>query len=195
MDENLRKEVLTEEAERVLEEDRMTVTGRKIGYVPRAAENETAVIENQGNLGTAPLTEPDELAEPEEVPLLTYAKSPCFGDCDVYRLDVMPDGRMTLEVELGFSRPGTYVQTLTAFDRMDLMGSLDSLRGVAYEPVYPTDPEAIPDDGSYTAVTLPGEDGEARSITVYYDAPEELDRFMRRVRQLIEDQAWSPRPR
>jgi hypothetical protein len=171
--------------------------GRRPGYVPRVAENETAIIENQGSVGTAPLTEEqtgpevDEEARPVMEPLLTVVKSPCFGDCDVYRYEVFPDGRMLLDVEAGLRRPGMYEQQMSVFDREDLVKSLDSLRQQSYAPVYPEDPDAIPDDGSYTLISYPGQDGETESITVYYDAPEEVRRFIRRMQTLIEAQAWS----
>jgi hypothetical protein len=173
-------------------EEMGTPTGRKSGYVPRVAENETALIENQGSLGAAPITDTDGVPLPEDAPVLTVIKSPCFGDCDVYRLDVLQDGRMVLEVENGLLRPGTYVQTLSSFDRRDLMTALDSLGTNDYATVYPTDPADIPDDGSYTTLTLPNEEGEPRSVTVYYGAPLELDAFLRRIGQLIDEQAWTP---
>nr|WP_256534192.1 DUF6438 domain-containing protein [Lewinella sp. JB7] len=156
-------------------------------------DNETARIENQANVGTAPLAPADDDAARKEAPLFSFSKSACYGDCDVYTLEVRPDGNMLLNVSNGLMGKGAYERQLDDFAKRDLLTVVDSLRNTVFEPLYPVDDE-VPTDLQFTRLVLPDADGRPRSVTVYYGAPHALNRFIERLETLVDAEIWRSLP-
>lgn len=167
----------------------------------KVANNETAVIENQGNVGQVPLTgraETQAAAEDAEATLITFRKSPCYGDCEVYTFDLRADGYANLDVESGPVAAGRYHRQLYDVDYDELNGDLAELRGMAFADLYPEEDE-IPTDVPFREITLPDADGTPRTVRVYGDAPPALKEFMDRLEIFISEQDWerdaAPGPR
>ena len=157
---------------------------------PATETNETAEIERQGSLGEAPLGGQPKPLVPGANTEMQLTTGSCFGVCDVYTLQLNEDGRATLQVVNGLQGPGTYQLELNeaALDR--LRNRMEALSELDLALQYPTDPEAeLPVDAQVTTVTVPDAAGELRTITVYYDAPPALDRFIQEVQAFVEDAA------
>ena len=151
--------------------------------------NETANIERQGSLGEAPL---DGGVQKDIVPgkntRMQLSKSACFGDCDVYTLQILRDNRVMLDVTNGLQGPGTYALDLSGVAARDLAAAMERLMREDFAFQYPDDPDAaLPVDAQITRVTLPDANDELRTITVYYDAPPALQRFIDQVQAYVED--------
>lgn len=156
------------------------------------SNNGTANIEHQGNLGQAPLGNDETVSVPARSPIMTYKKSACYGDCDVYTLEVLPDNLMLLNVSNGSLNSGAYERELDPFKARELLGALDSLRSESFLDTYPSDGE-IPADAQFTSIVIPDKEDNLRSITVYYDAPPALKLFMSRIDDLVANEIWKPR--
>ncbi|NJB87605.1 hypothetical protein GGR26_003389 [Lewinella marina] len=168
---------------------------------PPIESNETAEIENQASLGQAPLAEPgyreEAAADNTEVPLFSFRKSNCYGDCEAYTFDLKSGGMTSLLVDQGEIAQGLYNRQLYSVDYAELNRSIDSLRQLDLAPVYPVG-EEIPADIPYRQLILPDGEGKPREVKVYYEAPPALERFMDRLEVLIGEQAWeraTPQPR
>ena len=155
--------------------------------------NRTATIENQGNLGQAPLNGRRETAEeppvPEEPVAFSFRKSNCYGDCEAYTFDLRSGGLTSLVVDKGEIARGLYKRQLFSVDYDQLNNEIDSLSGLDLAPLYPVG-EEFPDDIPFREVTLFDGEQEPRVIRVYYGAPPALERFMDRLELLIEEQSW-----
>ena len=162
---------------------------------PRPSEetNGTANIENQGNVGQAPLASDDAADAVAASPLMTMTRSACYGDCDSYTLEMRPEGELDLRVGNGLMGEGQYTRRLDPFATRELMGAIDSLRATYLHELYPLEEEP-PADAQFTRLALPDKEGNLRSVTVYYAAPAALDRFIARIETLIDTEIWKPRP-
>ena len=159
--------------------------------VPREASNQSATIENQGSVGQVSLggDRPSGLGEGSDTPYFTYEKSVCYGDCEAYTFSLRDGGLSSLLVNEGALAAGLYERELYSVDYDHLNSSLDSLRGMELQPLYPVDQE-IPTDIPYRRITLPDADGTPREVKVYFGAPPALERFMDRLELLISEQSW-----
>ncbi len=150
--------------------------------------NETAQIERQGSVGEAPLGGPQKGIVPGKDTRMQLSKSACFGICDVYTLQLLHDNRAVLDVTNGLQGPGTYDLTFDGVAARDLGKAIEALKKQDLALQYPDDPDAaLPVDVQITRVTLPDAAGELRTITVYYDAPPALQRFIDEVQAYVED--------
>ena len=159
---------------------------------PRIESNETAEIENQASVGQAPLTESEPSTGTDDrdtPPELVFQKSNCYGDCEAYTFSLQSGGMTSLLVDKGEVAQGLYNRQLYSVDYDDLNNSIDSLRELTLEPVYPVN-EEIPTDIPYRLITLPDGNGYPRNIKVYSGAPPALERFMDRLELLISEQSW-----
>ena len=158
---------------------------------PQIESNETAEIENQASVGQAPLTDPDVVTPPEQEnpAILTFQKSNCYGDCEAYTFNLQTGGMTSLLVDQGEIAQGLYNRQLYSVDYERLNNSIDSLRSVDLEPLYPVR-EEVPTDIPYRLITLPDENGFPRNIKVYSGAPPALERFLDRLELLIGEQSW-----
>ncbi len=166
----------------------------KVSVIKPATEtNETANIENQGAVGSLPLTDDETAESPAELPTVTLSKSACYGNCAVYALSYLPSGVLMLNVTSGLMGPGTYRSELSTLDQRDFTLALDSLRDTEFAPLYPVE-EELPADIPFTRLIVPDEEDGGRTITVYFDAPAALQRFMDRMEALVEDSNWKLMP-
>ncbi|MBB4078554.1 hypothetical protein GGR28_001167 [Lewinella aquimaris] len=136
---------------------------------------------------------PSETAVAEVAPVMEFFKSACYGDCDVYTLRVMPDGLLLLSVRNGLMGKGTYQRELDGFAARELSAGIDSLRTLTFAPLYPEEDE-LPTDLQFTRLMLPDVEGRPRTVTVYYDAPAALRRFIDRVETLVDNEIWRSLP-
>lgn len=157
----------------------------------KESDNTTANIENQGNLGQAPIGADETESALRKAPIMTYKKSACYGDCDVYTLEVLPDDLMLLNVSNGSRASGAYERELDPFKARELMGALDSLRSEDFLDMYPSEGNP-PADVQFTQIVIPDMDDNLRSITVYYGAPPALKQFMNRIDELVANEIWKP---
>ncbi|CAH0999665.1 hypothetical protein LEM8419_00965 [Neolewinella maritima] len=150
--------------------------------------NGTANIERQGSVGEAPLGGAQKDILPDANTRMQLTKGACFGDCDVYTLQLLRDNRVVLSVTNGLQGPGTYELDLSGVAARDLASSLESLRQEDLALQYPDDPDAaLPVDAQVTRLTLPDANDELRTITIYYDAPPALAQFVEQVQAFVED--------
>ena len=161
---------------------------------PATQPNETAIIENQGNIGRVPLNndDPADPALPVAAPLMTFSKSACYGDCAAYTLQLLPGNLLVLDVSNGLMGEGSYQRQLDNFKARELAATIDSLRSVSFLEFYPTEEEP-PTDLQFTRLALPDKEDNLRSVTVYYDAPPALERFIDRIEALVATEIWKPR--
>ncbi|PPK88881.1 hypothetical protein CLV84_1855 [Neolewinella xylanilytica] len=159
---------------------------------PQIETNETAEIENQASLGQAPIAElgyREEVAEDANAPELIFQKSTCYGDCEAYTFSLQSGGMTSLLVDKGEVAQGLYNRQLYSVDYEDLNNSIDSLRQLTFDPVYPVEAE-VPTDIPYRLLTIPDQNGYPRNIKIYSNAPPALERFMNRLEVLIGEQSW-----
>ncbi len=173
--------------------DNIPIPPRKRVVQPDTRTNQTASIENQGSVGSVPLSGSEAPMVPAEMPVVTLSKSSCYGDCDVYTLSYLPSGTATLTVSNGLMGKGTYRTELSSLDQREITMRLDSLRGMDFAPLYPLS-EDFPADIQYTRLVLPDEEAGGSTITVYFDAPAALQRFLDRLEALVEDGNWKMMP-
>ncbi len=176
--------------------DNIPLPPRKRVVRPDTRTNQTANIENQGAVGSVPLSGREAPEAPAEMPVVTLSKSSCYGDCDVYTLSYLPSGTATLTVSNGLMGKGTYRTELSSLDQREMGMRLDSLRGMELATLYPVS-EEFPSDMQYTRLVLPDEEAGGRTVTVYFDAPAALQRFLDRLEALVENSNWKlmPAPR
>ena len=150
--------------------------------------NETAEIERQGSVGEAPLSGPQKDIVPGEDTRMQLSKSACFGTCDVYTLQLLGDNRAVLDVTNGLQGPGTYELSFDGTAAETLAETMETLSEQDLALQYPDDPDAaLPVDAQITRITIPDANDELRTITVYYDAPPALQRFIDQVQAFVED--------
>ncbi|MEL7160876.1 MAG: DUF6438 domain-containing protein [Bacteroidota bacterium] len=143
-----------------------------------------------------PVNAPPKAAAPQVLAPLVFSvrKTPCYGDCEQYRLDLHEDGTLVYDGKRNVRRKGLHQRELTIFQYRDLVEAFQSLNVTDLAEIYPEDRSKIPTDIPSTVLTFPTEDGEEKQVTVYFEAPEALQEFLDLVAATTTTGVWTPNP-
>ena len=127
---------------------------------------------------------------PTEV--FTLRKTPCYGDCPVFRITVLSDGTVFYSGIRNVSLPGEYQASVTT-DWVDRLQRKAIAQGIfSWSDTYPEDPDLFIADASNTITTFAW-NGREKTITHNYDAPVPLAELEKELIGLIDELKWSAR--
>ncbi|NJC25142.1 DUF6438 domain-containing protein [Neolewinella antarctica] len=133
--------------------------------------------------------QPNQVFAATAKPVFSVRKSPCYGDCEQYKLEVMEGGQLKLDGKKNTRLVGKHVYQPLSYQYAELVEAFREF--IATEPavVYPTEYEA-PADAQATILEYVDEAGELRTISVYADAPEEFQQLLDLVESMVENGQW-----
>ena len=121
--------------------------------------------------------------------LFQLRKTPCYGDCPVYRISVLESEVAILDAKKGTVKNGHQVRELSHFDYTDLITQFRKVAGMELADRYPEEGE-MPVDLPYTELTFTDGEGKPRVIEVYGGAPEPVAEFIETLEALATGYGW-----
>jgi hypothetical protein len=195
-------------------EPNTTVNPDVITSPPSVVNNQTALIENQGAVGEAPLIDdgltPTAEAIKEDVidnvdydrlytlPVGMTFENKCTEGCATYVLSALADNLLQLQVTADNDQlsAGSYQATLDDATGRQIVTLIDELAGIDLETTYPPGESVeTPPTGEHSELLLPNATGELVLIKVVDDreVPEQLKSLITRLRQLVQRTPWQPK--
>ena len=123
-------------------------------------------------------------------PVITLERTPCFGTCPVYRLEITADGLVTFEGARFVATSGVQYGTISPEAVADLLDAFESTGYLGWEDEYKT--QFVTDMPTViTSVTI---DGVTKRIEHYHgdqNAPEALDALEDLVDETVNVRQWT----
>ena len=111
---------------------------------------------------TKPLAEPD--------PVLTFERTPCFGTCPAYTMQVFADGRVAYEGRRGVPMLGTKELKLPASAVADLLRQAKEARFEQFQDRYSMNTTDLPS----TIIAVRQPNGKLKTVVMEEGAPENV---------------------
>ncbi len=151
-------------------------------------------IVNIGGSNPAALRTPEGRAAAKENPQVVaeLRKTPCYGDCPVFTLQIMTDGSLRFDGKRNTDLLGKYEGTVSGSDPFVKIGLLAvKNRFFNFADFYPEDPAMAPKDLPRTVTTIDWR-GRKKTVTHLVDGPAELLEIEKYLQDLILDAIWTP---
>ncbi len=145
-------------------------------------------------------TEPAEVVKPKPEPpaaepaeeayqFAGYQKTPCYGTCPVYQVQIFSDGKATWYGRMNVERKGWYEGMVKESDLKRIREKVHEVKFLDFENQYPTGVKVA--DLPTTVIYIRIGDME-KTVKDTHDAPEKLKEFEKFMEDLIETIAWRP---
>ena len=125
-----------------------------------------------------------------ETPSFEVRTTPCYGDCAQYTFRLLPGDRAYLIGKKNTRQAGPQVRDLSEEEARELRLLYESTMTLELYTLYPRDEEA-PADAPATVFAYNDYQGKQQNITVYYDAPAELQQLIDRVDRMARGTGWT----
>ena len=141
-------------------------------------------------------TKPD--AEPARAVTITMERTPCFGSCPVYRLELDSSGKVVYEGRGFVKERGRREATIPAADVQALAKEIEAAGFFALRDNYP--PDATDNASVITTVTIDGKSKRIEHDLSSSTAPAALEGLYRRIDDVARSKQWvgegpqAPRP-
>lgn len=118
--------------------------------------------------------------------LISYSRTPCFGQCPVYKVHVYKSGYATYEGINFVDRMGTYATRISDGELDDLFESAREAGFFEFERVY--DHPGLQDLPSTTLMME--RDGQRNHVTIRYEVPHSVKSFFEKTAQWFDSRDW-----
>lgn len=147
-------------------------------------------VSGKGSAKMRQLAAKNEKSGPTAV--FTLRKTPCYGDCPVFRLVVLSDGTVQYSGIRNVELLGEYQSQLTP-GWVDRLQRKVITQGIfSWSDTYPEDTKMFIADASNTITTFVW-NGREKTITNNYDAPPALVELEKELTELVGELKWSLR--
>jgi hypothetical protein len=109
-------------------------------------------------------------APTEAGPVITFERTPCFGTCPSYVMQVYADGRVAYEGRRFVPKEGKQELTLPAATVTDMLQQAKNAHFETFEKTYSSGVTDVPS----TIVTIRQPDGTLKKVTMEGNAPENV---------------------
>lgn len=114
------------------------------------------------------------------------AKTPCFGQCPVYEVNIFQSGYATLYGKRFFKYEGSYTTKFTTEEMESIVAKAKALGYFAMGHVYDAPVTDLP-----STTTVIQTESEEHWIYNRMNSPDELREFEKFVQKMVEDHSWT----
>lgn len=139
-------------------------------------------------LSSFALPQADSLPVNKRVKLASFRRTPCFGSCPAYSVEVWSDGQVTWNGEQHVTRLGAYTAQAPAGWIKDLLRKGELTGFFKLGSYYPTNGRPVPDVPQTIIMLRQGM--QEHQVTDSADAPLELQQFERYWQEKLEMLSW-----
>jgi Domain of unknown function (DUF6438) len=132
-------------------------------------------------------TKPVEVKVVNEL-LVSLQRTPCFGQCPVFKIELFGDGKVVYEGKAFSKRVGTYRATATPEFIKAIQQKAADIKYLSFDTKYPKGESMITDIPSTISFFKSGSD--SKMVHNNYDAPVELIEFERWLELQFEGLKW-----
>lgn len=125
--------------------------------------------------------------------MLKYKKTPCYGKCPVYEVEVYTDGYMTWEGKNFVEKMGNYEARISEDEVKAIKQKFFDAKFLDMALEYPTDGQKISDLPSTIIDFRVGD--MIKHVTNKHDAPQELNDLQKWVEAYFEELKWTKNDR
>ena len=142
--------------------------------LPACAQNPRKTTTQKVKIKTAPkrtvATKAPVAAKSEAAPVLTFERTPCFGTCPAYTMQVFADGRVAYEGRRGVPMLGTKELKLPASAVADLLRQAKEARFEQFQDRYSMNTTDLPS----TIIAVRQPNGQLKTVVLEEGAPENV---------------------
>jgi hypothetical protein len=163
----------------------------KASQEPKAQVEEPAEeLKSTGEHGTWGTTKDVKSYEPKIPDDLFFGmyRSPCFGQCPVYNIDIKMSGEALLEGKKFFDYEGFHVTKFSEESMQRIMALAEQYGYFSFDNVYDAGVTDVP-----STLTILRTDASVHWVYDRMNAPEDLRKFETEVETIIKDQMWHRR--
>jgi Pyruvate/2-oxoacid:ferredoxin oxidoreductase delta subunit len=120
--------------------------------------------------------------------LVSLQRTPCFGQCPVFKIQMFNDGKVVYEGKAHCKRMGTYKAVASAELIKVIQQKASDIKYLSFEERYPKGESMITDIPTTISYIKVGSD--SKMVANNYDAPKELVEFERWLEQQFETLKW-----
>ncbi len=118
--------------------------------------------------------------------LVYMERTACFGDCPIYSVLVLSDGKTTYHGKRFVEKTGTYTLQLTSDDRQQIIRTADEIHIFNLNNKYDKPITDLP-----STLLIYKHNNKRKQIIDRIDAPDSLKRFEKLIDKLIESKEWT----
>lgn len=158
--------------------------------VEEPAEEPVEEVKSTGENGTWGTTKDVKSYEPKIPDDLFFGmyRSPCFGQCPVYNIDIKMSGEALLEGKKFFDYEGFHVTKFSEESMQRIMALAEQYGYFSFDNVYDAGVTDVP-----STLTILRTDAGVHWVYDRMNAPEDLRKFETEVETIIKDQMWHRR--
>ncbi|HVA99342.1 MAG TPA: DUF6438 domain-containing protein [Bacteroidia bacterium] len=118
--------------------------------------------------------------------LIWMSKTPCFGKCPVYTIDIHANGKVIFDGSQNISKIGTYEKQLSKGFLDSLTQTFEDAHFFDFKDNYTAMMTSIP-----TTFIRFVHDGKDKKIRDYYNAPQTLHELENRIIEIVNEDNWT----
>lgn len=145
-----------------------------VAFVPLAGAQHAPTNKVKGKKAGKKTVSTSRAATPPTAgPVLTFERTPCYGTCPAYSMQVYANGRVAYEGHHSVPLPGKHDLKLPAGTVANMLSQAKAAHFEAFEKSYLSGATDMPS----TIVTVRQPDGTLKKVTVEANAPENVNRY------------------
>ncbi|MBL3654947.1 DUF6438 domain-containing protein [Fulvivirga sediminis] len=123
--------------------------------------------------------------ESQEDPVIKMEKTPCFGTCPVYTIEIFADNTAKLHAVQHLPLEGNYIAEMSDSQLNSLVSAFEGGEFFAYEKEYTANISDMP-----TTYLTFNHNGRVKKVKDYHGAPESLKILEKQVAELVDILEW-----